>query len=632
MKGLIIIICCISWLYVSNLTAQVNDEGFRINGSAIQLDQQCYQLTPAEFDQAGSMWNVNQINLQQSFQVLVHVVLGCLDEDGADGITFALQPVSTTLGEVGEGIGLQDIRPSLGIEFDTWQNFNLDDPEFDHIAIIRDGNLNHAEPNTLSGPVMAIPNEPNVEDCDTHSIKISWDAEIQMLQVYFDCEPRLSYQGDMVQEIFGGDPHVFWGFTSATGGSVNIHTVCFIYSTILDQLGTTGLCIGDSLQINLPDNGLLYSWSPSTFISDPTIPNPIIYPPIDMDYIVAITDECGDAILDTLAILVRDVQFDSVQIFDYNCDENYAQLNLNVSNGFPSYDFSLDGQPFQGESFYDSVSFGNHLILVRDSLFCLDSLLLGIENVVGPRIDSLVLSRPSCMDDGEASIFTSGGTGEILYALQNNDFVSQSIFTGLGPGNYQVRIRDSLGCEFVSDSFELLRDTLRIINVAKQNASCNQSNGTIQANVTGGNGSISYSVDEINYQSALVFNLPKGQYHISAMDESGCMIQSEEIILLSDCSIYIPNAFSPNDDGLNDVWLIYADESLIPRISRALIFDRFGNLVWEEQNFSPNNVNHGWNGKTLEYYYSPQVFTYFLEYELSNGEVFRLSGDITLIR
>lgn len=140
------------------------------------------------------MWNENQKDLRQSFQVLVHAVLGCLDEDGADGITFAFQPVSTTLREVGEGIGLQDMQPSLGIEFDTWQNINLDDPEFDHVAIIRDGNLNQTEPNTLSGPVMAFPNEPIVEDCDTHFIKISWDAEIKFSRYIYDCELRLSYK------------------------------------------------------------------------------------------------------------------------------------------------------------------------------------------------------------------------------------------------------------------------------------------------------------------------------------------------------------------------------------------------------------------------------------------------------
>ena len=69
---------------------------FFLNGSATQSNDTCWVLTPDELWQVGSIWNEQKINLNESFQVLMDMYFGCRDSDGADGIVFGFQPVSTS--------------------------------------------------------------------------------------------------------------------------------------------------------------------------------------------------------------------------------------------------------------------------------------------------------------------------------------------------------------------------------------------------------------------------------------------------------------------------------------------------------------------------------------------------------
>ena len=147
-SSLLFLVCL---LCVTSAPAQ-----FFLNGSAVATNDSCFQLTPAENWQVGSIWNGELIDLNQSFEVIADVFLGCEDTEGADGMVFGLQPVSTSIGQAGGGIGFENVMPSLGVEFDTYLNADFGDPEFDHLAIIRDGILNHnVLQGSLAGPVQA---------------------------------------------------------------------------------------------------------------------------------------------------------------------------------------------------------------------------------------------------------------------------------------------------------------------------------------------------------------------------------------------------------------------------------------------------------------------------------------------
>ena len=93
---------------------------FIFNGTAVVQPGNVFQLTQGNKWSSRISRNNIMINLNQPFSFDVDVFLGC-NGGGADGIAFVLQPVSTSLGSSGGGIGYQSISPSFSVEFDTYK-------------------------------------------------------------------------------------------------------------------------------------------------------------------------------------------------------------------------------------------------------------------------------------------------------------------------------------------------------------------------------------------------------------------------------------------------------------------------------------------------------------------------------
>ncbi|TAE46714.1 MAG: hypothetical protein EAZ89_19545, partial [Bacteroidetes bacterium] len=275
------------------------------NGSAANIGTNCYQLTSANNFLAGSVWYLNKVDISEPFELYCDIFLGCQDADGADGIAFVLQPISTSIGIAGEGLGVQGVVPSFIVEMDTWQNTNQNDPFEDHIAIMKNGVVNHASTNNLAGPVSILPGNANIEDCAYHKFRISWNPDSFLFKVYIDCNLRLSYTGDIVSQIFNGDPNVFWGFTSATGGFNNLQRFCLDYISFTEDLQDAAICRGESVQLSV-GSGDSFSWTPATGLSSTTIASPIATPLNTTTYIATITDACLQQRKDTVTIVVQD--------------------------------------------------------------------------------------------------------------------------------------------------------------------------------------------------------------------------------------------------------------------------------------------------------------------------------------
>jgi gliding motility-associated-like protein len=233
-----------SFTFVTSLLAQ-----YTVNGNAFKENCNCYTLTQNSNNQRGSVWNNNRINLSQSFTFTFDVFLGCND-GGADGIAFVLQPISTSVGTGGGGMGYFGIAPAVGVTLDTYQNAQDNDPFYDHIAIQISGNLNHSSPTTLTPNTPISASSNNVEDCQVHLLKIIWDAPSTTMTVFFDGMQRLTTTRDFVNTVFGGNTQVFWGFTGATGGLSNLQRFCTSLLPKFFFLPTQKRCIGEPITFN----------------------------------------------------------------------------------------------------------------------------------------------------------------------------------------------------------------------------------------------------------------------------------------------------------------------------------------------------------------------------------------------
>lgn len=205
---------------------------FQTNGNAT-LSGNIYTLTPNQGGRNGSAWNKNRLFLDQDFDINARVYLGN-DDAGADGIAFVLQNQSLNAGSSGGGLGYAGISPSFAVEFDTYNNGNIE-PNQDHIAIIANGNTAGAH-NTYSTPFGV-----QMEDGQWHTARFVWDASTKNFQVWYDGTRRHDITIDLKADIFNGRPYVYWGFTGATGGATNLQQVEFTTYCYAQQVGVTAL-------------------------------------------------------------------------------------------------------------------------------------------------------------------------------------------------------------------------------------------------------------------------------------------------------------------------------------------------------------------------------------------------------
>jgi gliding motility-associated-like protein len=209
-------------LIVSTIFSQFLFAQYTVNGNAAQITCNEYRLTNAQATQTGSVWNNTKIDLNQSFDFNFDIILGSGNSPGADGIAFVLQPISTSVGSPGSGLGYEGISPAVGVTVDTYQNSSPDnDPVYDHLAYQLNGNLNHSNINNIAGPVTVINGNDNIEDGNWHSLHIIWNAATKTLTTYVDGSLRLTAVKDFVTDVFSGNPMVYWGFTGSTGAEFN---------------------------------------------------------------------------------------------------------------------------------------------------------------------------------------------------------------------------------------------------------------------------------------------------------------------------------------------------------------------------------------------------------------------------
>jgi gliding motility-associated-like protein len=118
----------------------------------------------------------------------------------------------------------------------------------------------------------------------------------------------------------------------------------------------------------------------------------------------------------------------------------------------------------------------------------------------------------------------------------------------------------------------------------------------------------------------------------TAISNLGCTDSDTAIVkIYINDDIRVPNAFTPNQDGLNDIFYILGGEK-ISVISTMRIYDRFGQKVFEKTNFQPNDPAQGWDGIFKGKLLSSQVFVYSFIAGFADGSHKAYKGTVTLIR
>jgi gliding motility-associated-like protein len=274
---------------------------------------------------------------------------------------------------------------------------------------------------------------------------------------------------------------------------------------------------------------------------------------------------------------------------------------------------------------------GQYTVKITDVNLCSvqDTVLLRAPDKLSMKID------PSVSMDGEFNInCADGATGSVTVSPVNNvgnviylwnDGITEGSRSNLSAGRYRIIISDANNCH--ADS------SLRLTQPEKMNATfevilpyCPEKpDGQIRLNVTGG-----IMGDDYKYQwsdssdSKDLTNVKAGVFEVLVIDLNGCKLKSVvPVNALHELCLIIPEAISPNNDLINDVWNV-GNSDLYPNIE-ILIFNRWGQLLWKSEEGYPMPWDGRSNGHVLP------VDSYHYVIDLHNG-MKPIMGAITIVK
>jgi gliding motility-associated-like protein len=124
-------------------------------------------------------------------------------------------------------------------------------------------------------------------------------------------------------------------------------------------------------------------------------------------------------------------------------------------------------------------------------------------------------------------------------------------------------------------------------------------------------------------------------YTLTVVDSNGCVGTGMILVNVDpNRNVFVPNIFKPeNATGLNDHFNVYVGRG-VENISFMRVYDRWGELLYERNNFFPdnNNLAEGWDGRYNGKLVNPGVYIYIVEVKFLDGRVLLYRGDVTVIR
>jgi len=332
--------------------------------------------------------------------------------------------------------------------------------------------------------------------------------------------------------------------------------------------------------------------------------------------------------------------------FNLSCETSEdGSADIAVSGGLAPYTYAWDNG--STDAMLSGVAAGTYSVIVTDANGCSGTSQVSLEAPVGVSVDFRV-EDASCFGDNDGAIFVSGiegGTPPYQYAIDDEDFTNAGLFGSLVGGLYEITVQDANGCtntesvqvieppvvdvslpeDFAIQLGGLPFDIEAIVNVGVDSSSLQHWEWT--------QGRFFLENDTTIYEPVReILPLETTLYEFFVIDTSGCIGIDQLLITVNkDRKVYIPNAFSPNGDGNNDVFFIQSSQEL-ERVKTFKIYNRWGEVVYELSNFFANDPNNGWDGMFRGQLMNQAVFVYYAEVEFKDGRVEILQGDVTLLK
>ena len=373
--------------------------------------------------------------------------------------------------------------------------------------------------------------------------------------------------------------------------------------------GDTTLCIGDSLTLRPQGKYSLYQWQDGSTDDSFTVK-------MAGQYFCKVTDSCGNTKSDTIRVDFRTSIPIDLGVTQYICATD--SLTITPPSGFKQYDWSPQYNMVlsaEGSVIVYPAMDTSYQLTVFDNNGCSGTASLKVNVYPGTTVN---LGKDTSICAGGQAVFSAVGNFQ-SYAWSNGS--SANAIDVQIAGNYTVTVRDQNGCK-TSDTVGLTVYPPLAVHITGGDVLCKDQPLVLDA----GAGFTNYSWQDGSQLEKLTVT-DTGFYRVQVADPHQCISADSIHVTKNDCEqvLVCPNAFTPNNDGRNDVFRLKYPGTISGY--QMQIFNRWGQMV-----FSSSDPFSGWDGK---YHSEPQAagaYVWFIRYTDRNGKKQKIEGSVVLIR
>lgn len=313
-----------------------------------------------------------------------------------------------------------------------------------------------------------------------------------------------------------------------------------------------------------------------------------------------------------------------------------GQARAEVSGGTEPYTFQWS-MSNDNSDLVNGLTPGDHSVTVTDATGCeaIEEFMVPTESDIF--VDLRIIDI-TCFGDQDGQLIIDDFFPEdLMFSLDGSNFTDNTVFENLDWGEQNLYVLERNGCvtewpfsmqepvpllvDLGPDIEISLGDDVWLVPII---------NSPIAPLMLEWNTTAPIScIDCVN---VYVYPVETSVVSLIVENANGCIAQDDITIeVIGGKNIFIPNAFTPNRDGFNDVFTIYANQS-VARIKNFIIRDNFGSIVYEANNFLPNDPSFGWDGTHLGKDLKENVFIYMVEVEYVDETIEEIFGTVTLLK
>jgi gliding motility-associated-like protein len=394
-------------------------------------------------------------------------------------------------------------------------------------------------------------------------------------------------------------------------------------STVSLQISNdTTLCVGQTVQFEA-SGGTTYAWSPATYLDDATLANPVCAPLVGIDYTVTATNAYGCEDDATLSVLVFDAVPGGHTYADVLlCEGESAQLQALAGNAWNwQPPLALSGANTQAPLASPEDTTQYSVTITNPCGVGVDVVTV---NVIHPQLE---VSGGGSICAGDTIGAHASGAAAYYWkpaAMATPSDAADVVLSPSSTTTFEVTGVDEFNCVSTESVVVFVYPIAEI--EAGPDAYFNSPDSVrLYGNALGfpcywwPSEGLSCDSCEQPMASPLVPTV----YHLSIVDDFGC-VNDDSVYVQPFYPVFVPNAFSPNGDGINDIFLV---QGIDLRGFHLMIYDRWGILVFET-----HDIAEPWQGQGLtQYYVTSDVYNWVVEYD-SLDRTTRLTGHVTIAR